>query len=583
MCIKVETGCNGARGNKKMRNNGQWMKIAIAVFLLSGISPANATETLILRYRNLQETIEVDELEDFAEDGELPPNLDRIVRQLAPTQRDRLLGTLQTRLDIDADQIREFLDTETGQQLLQEIASLAGKDNPLQLFFLRIALIRAAQNADLSVTRLLKAYPEAEIELDLEKALRQAQRFNTAFWQTQAFIVAIAPQIAQSPPSLDIPFDPTQPGNAPIQTLDLEFYDEARSRQIPVKLYLSPAASDQKPLILFSHGLFSVNTELRYLAEHLASHGYVVAVPEHPGSNETHLRNFLGNLEGPLLDSATVFTPANLLRILPQLAEGKLLEPEEHLNRPRDLSFVLNQLSQLNITSPQLRGQLGTERVLVLGYSLGGSTALAIAGAQMQLETLKRVCPERNLLASNLGIEAQCIAKDLPETRYQLRDPRIQAAIALSPTTSLLFGETGLSQIQVPTLITAASADKTTPALSEQLVSFLKVRDPKWFVGIIGGTHLSVKDPSATQDQAGQPDTIYSGGEIVGVSATEVRNYLKAISLAMAAQLTNEADQYAIFLTPEYAEFASTPRLDFRLVRQLPPEIVTEIQRAQQQ
>ncbi|MDY7016526.1 MAG: alpha/beta hydrolase, partial [Cyanobacteriota bacterium] len=355
---------------------------AIATLLVWGISPAKATETLILRYQDLQETIDVDDLQDFAEDGELSPTLERIVRVLAPTQRDRLLATLQTRLDIDADRVRDFLDTDIGKRLVKEIASLAGRDNPLELFFLRIALIRAARDADLSAIGLLKAYPEEEIEIDLDNALRLAQTFNSAFWQTQALVLAIAPQLAPSGSSLDIPFDPAQPGNASIQTLDLEFNDEARSRQIPVKLYLSPAASDRKPLILFSHGLFSVNVELRYLAEHLASHGYAVAIPEHPGSNETHLRAFLGTLDGPLLDVARIFAPANLLRILPLLADGKLLEPQEYLNRPRDLSFVLDRLGQLNATSSQLRGKLGTERVLVLGYSLGGSTALAIAGAE---------------------------------------------------------------------------------------------------------------------------------------------------------------------------------------------------------
>ncbi|MDY6784567.1 MAG: alpha/beta hydrolase [Cyanobacteriota bacterium] len=561
-----------------MRKNVKGIAVAIAAFLC-GLSPAKATETILLRYQSFQETIEVDELKDFAKDGELPPTVDRIVRLLGPTQRELLLAILQTQLDIDANRIREFLDTDTGQQLLKEIASLAGKDNPLQLFFLRIALIRAAENADLSVIRLLEAYPEEEIELNLENALRLAQTFNAGFWQTQAFALAIAPQLAPSDLSLDIPFDPTQPGNAQFQTLDLKLTDETRSRQIPVKLYLSSAADHRKPLILFSHGLFSVNTELRYLAEHLASHGYAVAIPEHPGSNETHLRAFLGNLDGPLLDPKKLFAPSNLVRTLPQLVEGKLLAPEEQLNRPRDLSFVLDELEKLNATSSQLRGKLGTERVLVLGYSLGGSTALAVAGAEMQLDTLKQVCRNRNLLASNLGVEAQCVAKDLPENRYQLGDPRIGAAIALSPTTSLLFGETGLSQLQVPTLIAAASADKTTPALTEQLSSFLDIPQPKWLVGILGGTHLSVKDPGTTQDQAGQPDTIYSGGEIVGDRATEVRNYIKAISLAMAAQLTEGGDRYAIFLTPEYAEFASTQRIDFRLARDISPEIVAEMNR----
>jgi predicted dienelactone hydrolase len=79
-------------------------------------------------------------------------------------------------------------------------------------------------------------------------------------------------------------------------------------------------------------------------------------------------------------------------------------------------------------------------------------------------------------------------------------------------------------------------------------------------------------------DQAGQPDTLYTGGEIVGEEAVDVRNYVKAITLAMAAQLTGEAAQYSIFLTPEYAQFASTERFPIRLVTEIPPEAEVIVQ-----
>ena len=189
----------------------------------------------------------------------------------------------------------------------------------------------------------------------------------------------------------------------------------------------------------------------------------------------------------------------------------------------------------------------------------------------MQLTQLKQRCPG-DVLAFSLGENAQCFAKSLPKDSYQLRDPRVKGAIAFSPVTSLLFGETGMSKVAVPTLITAASADKTAPALTEQIVSFDKMPSPKWLVGVVGATHLSVKDPSTTIDQAGQPDTLYSGGEIVGEQAADVRNYVKAIALAMAARLTDDAAKYSIFLTPEYAQYASTPAFPIRLVTEIPPE-----------
>jgi predicted dienelactone hydrolase len=208
---------------------------------------------------------------------------------------------------------------------------------------------------------------------------------------------------------------------------------------------------------------------------------------------------------------------------------------------------------------------------MVIGYSLGATTALSLAGAELQLTQLKQRCPG-NVLALSLGENAQCFAKSLPEDRYQLRDSRVKAAIALSPITSLIFGETGLTKVAVPTLIAGSSADKTAPALTEQIIGFDKMPSPKWLVGFVGGTHLSVKDPSTTMDQARQPDTLYTGGEIVGEQAVDVRNYVKAIALAMAAQLTNDAAKYSIFLTPKYAQFASTDRFPIRLVTEIPPQ-----------
>ncbi len=49
-------------------------------------------------------------------------------------------------------------------------------------------------------------------------------------------------------------------------------------------IYL-PVAQTPRQIIVISHGLGSDRTSFAYLAEHLASYGFVVAVPEHPGSN----------------------------------------------------------------------------------------------------------------------------------------------------------------------------------------------------------------------------------------------------------------------------------------------------------
>ncbi|MEW6493585.1 MAG: alpha/beta hydrolase [Cyanobacteriota bacterium] len=516
-----------------------------------------AAQTVVVRRGSSTQTIDLADLKTLAETGNASPPIQAYARSLRQKQRETILSALKTNFNINPVAVRNFLDTPVGNSLVSALAKTTSRSDRVGELLVKSALVSGANNPQgLSLISFIEAYPHPRIEINFDRAFQVLGNFNQAFWQSQAFMAAISPQLAPQRPQIQIPFDPTQPGNAQVQVLKLNLNDTERRREIPVDIYWSTQASSDKPLIVFTHGLGSVRTELRYLAEHLASHGYVVAALEHPGSNETHIRQAL-KLKAPLL------------------------EAEEFLNRPKDVSFVLDELSKLNQQSEALQGKLAVDRVMVVGYSLGGSTALSLAGAELQLTELKQRCPG-NVLTFSLGENAQCFARGLPEDSYQLRDSRVKSAIALSPTTSLLFGDTGLTQVAVPTMIAGGSADKTTPVLTEQVLAFEQLRSPKWLVGFVGGTHLSVKDPSTTMDQAGQPDTLYSGGELVGEQAVEVRNYVKAIALAMAAQLTNDnaavgtsqssAAEYAIFLTPEYAQLASTERFPIRLVTEIPPQ-----------
>jgi predicted dienelactone hydrolase len=47
----------------------------------------------------------------------------------------------------------------------------------------------------------------------------------------------------------------------------------------------------------------------------------------------------------------------------------------------------------------------------------------------------------------------------LPDPPVNLADPRIKAAIAINPVDSSMMDQSRLSQIQIPTMIVAGSAD----------------------------------------------------------------------------------------------------------------------------
>jgi predicted dienelactone hydrolase len=519
---------------------------------------AIAADTVVVRFGLFTESISLAELQKAAKTGELSGSLQAYAKGLSEEQRRLLLGALGTKIPMNAVTADRLVNTQIGTTILNDFATALARKDQAGVQALRAGLVLGSTAPEgLSILSFIAAYPSKRLEINLPQAFIVAGNLNTAFWRTQQFMLAIAPQlnpITPQPrtPQIAFPFDPSQPGSAEVKILNFSLNDQKRERKIPVDIYWSTAATANKPVIIFSHGFGSIRTDLRYLAEHLASHGYVVVALEHPGSNEANTN-------------------------LALQGKTRVVRPQEFLYRPQDISFVLDELEKLNQTANNpLQGKLATTNAMVVGYSFGGGTALALAGAELQLEHLKQRC-KKNLTILSLAEAMQCIAQELPENTYQLRDTRIKQAIALNPTTSLIFGETGLTKVQIPTLVLAGSADKTTPALTEQIVGFDKIPSPKWLVGIVGGTHLSVKDPSTTLDQVGQPNTPISGGEVVGEQAADVRKYVKAITLSFAAQMTPEAKNYAVFLTSDYAQFASTAAFPFRLITQIPSDAMAVV------
>jgi len=98
-------------------------------------------------------------------------------------------------------------------------------------------------------------------------------------------------------------------------------------------------------VIVISHGLGSDRTSFEYLATTLASYGFAVAV-EHPGSNAQQLRSLLAG------------------------RANEVTEPNEFINRPLDVKYLLDELERRDKSDPSF--QLNLQQVGVIGQSLGG-------------------------------------------------------------------------------------------------------------------------------------------------------------------------------------------------------------------
>ena len=140
------------------------------------------------------------------------------------------------------------------------------------------------------------------------------------------------------------------------------WHDAARDRDVPAKIYFPKEGAGPCPVIIFSHGLGGSREHYEYLGRHWAGCGYVSVHLQHVGSDAAWWK---GQPPGEV----------------PKAMLGATLDPRNAANRPKDVSFAIDQLTALNgdAGSP-LHGRLDMKRLGVAGHSFGGFTSMAIAG-----------------------------------------------------------------------------------------------------------------------------------------------------------------------------------------------------------
>lgn len=529
---------------------GQEALFAIVVTISCAIAvPAKAAERLTLRLGPFQQSVEIGDLEKFAETGKLSPTLKPYRSLLTPEIQQLLNRRLQIDPKVTEKFVNDLLRSSDGIRILDQISPALPNSS---VEALKAALIIAARQANgFSVLSFLRSYPEEDVVVDASAAIAIVVQLNTPYLES----IALAPLLEQEMATTDdtpfpSSFDPAIGGKESVYERTVRLRDGKRQRTILVDLYWADRTSG--PLIILSHGFASDRKFLTYLARHLASSGFTVASVEHPGSN-------FSSLNGGSLGS-------NFENILP---------PSEFIDRPLDVSFVLNELADMNEGYGSLRDKLNTEQVTVIGHSLGGYTALALAGGKLDLEDLREFCKNRSPLRRAPADWFQCAATKLSDDNIQLEDKRVVQAMAFNPVTGRLFGKRGLAQVRVPTLILTGTADTITPSLDHQLRPFAQLGGSKYLIAAIGGTHLSITDPGNLNDALAQSTLVK---ELTGTEAEPLRELLRGVSLAFVKQLTPEAKLYEPFLTPAYPESLSTSTLKLRMNTQLPPSIGSWLQ-----
>ena len=206
------------------------------------------------------------------------------------------------------------------------------------------------------------------------------------------------------------------------------------------------APSEPRPLVVLSHGTGGSAAQMSWLAESLAAAGFVVAAVNHHGNTAAEDR------------------PAPHGFVLPW-------------ERARDVSTLIDRL----LADPAIGPRIARERIGVAGFSLGGYTALASAGARLTFDDWQRYCashatqpgctlpPEATFTRADVDALARSDAKfqaSVARATEHHADPRIRAVFAIAPALLPMVQPASLQAVQVPVRIVLGEADTQVPAAS---------------------------------------------------------------------------------------------------------------------
>lgn len=183
--------------------------------------------------------------------------------------------------------------------------------------------------------------------------------------------------------------------------------------------------SGKRPLVVLSHGMYGNAMNQSWLADGLVQAGFIVAAINHPGTS-TWMRD------------------ADHARML--------------WDRPRDISRVIDHM----LADPAIAPLVDETRVFMAGHSLGGFTAVALAGGRFDAAGYRAKC-DMQVDELVCGIfdrwQVARIPADVREMEQDLSDPRINAFAVFDLGGTQGFSEQSLADIERPMLVLGAPRD----------------------------------------------------------------------------------------------------------------------------
>ena len=479
-------------------------------------------------------TLQVESLEEFAKTGHVNRNLRGYLRlaNVDEEQKELFRNALITPVEVNPVLLSRILNTEESERLLNYIGTvinIPGGSNGK--FLLRGAIINAALEPEgISLINILKNLA-VDVQIDLEKVLRYSQQVQTVLNASAIFETEVIRRAEiEANTSANINYsqlpDIRQRGNIPFRNETINLYDNTRQREFYAEIYYPNQIRENTPIIVISHGFSSRPEDFHVRAEHLASYGYFVIMPQHNGSDIKRTEDFLAGLS------------------------RQLFVREEFIDRPLDITYTLDEIERLN--QSRWQGKLDTNNVGIFGHSFGGYTALAVAGAKIQWERLAQRC-SLDIGNLNTSLLLQCRALQLPQEDYDFRDERIKAVFAINPVNASIFGPEGLNQMETPVFMAAGSYDPATPFVFELAQTYPLLTIPDTYLQLQEGqAHIDF-----SQLDAGISDLINTATNLTLPSPVLLDDYTNTMMLAFFEVYIRDNQSYRSYLQSGYANYLS--------------------------
>jgi predicted dienelactone hydrolase len=315
--------------------------------------------------------------------------------------------------------------------LLSSVVIVEGVRQPLDTKELAASLATSQAKGSLNLLEVLEALPGKSASVDLQRVvlaidrLTRQQRLGNDLVSTLP-AAGISPALAQT---------------GPLAEKRQELAIPVKHRPKPLQVVtIQPESGANGRLVLISHGLWDAPESFEGWGRHLASHGYTVLLPRHPGSDSSQQQAML---------SGQVPPPS----------------PDDLKLRPMDMSAVIDAAAAGSLALP---AGLRTDNVVAMGQSYGATTVLQLAGARPSAALLNRFCKDVTNPERNISWVLQCSFLTSAD-QAGLADPRVKAVVAVSPPMSLLFDQGAARTMTGRALVVSGNRDWVVPSGPEAL------------------------------------------------------------------------------------------------------------------